>query len=149
MIVEIDGEATDLLSMDAVLTRLRGTPGTSVKLLIRRGKLEFPVTLTRAFIEVPVIKQDMVGNIGYLRIISFTPMTVTRTREALEAFKAKNYKSLIIDLRNNPGGLLDAAVGVCDLFLDGGWWFPRNPGLTGKTIPGTPGAVPPFPRICR
>jgi carboxyl-terminal processing protease len=121
LIVEIDGEVTDVLSMDAVLTRLRGVPGTSVKLLIRRGaKLEFPVTLTRALIEVPVIKQDMVGDIGYLRIISFTPMTVTRTREALEGFKAKNYKSLVIDLRNNPGGLLDAAVGVCDLFLEGG-----------------------------
>jgi carboxyl-terminal processing protease len=121
LIVEIDDEPTDVLSMDAVLLRLRGAPGTDVKLLIRRGaKLEFPVTLTRAFIEVPVVKQDMIGDIGYVRIISFTPMTVTRTREALEGFKTKNYKSLIVDLRNNPGGLLEAAVGISDLFLDGG-----------------------------
>jgi len=62
----------------------------------------------------------MIGNIGYVRIISFTPMTVTRTREALEDFKRKNYGSLIIDLRNNPGGLLDSAVDICELFLDGG-----------------------------
>ncbi|MCL1927618.1 MAG: S41 family peptidase [Treponema sp.] len=121
LIVEIDGEATDVLSMDTVLSRLRGVPGTDVKLLIRRGaNLEFPVTLTRAVIEVPVIKHDMIGDIGYIRIITFTPMTVRRTREALEEFKKNNYKSLVIDLRNNPGGLLDAAVGVCELFLEGG-----------------------------
>jgi carboxyl-terminal processing protease len=121
LIVQIDGEATDLLSMDEVLFRLRGAPGTDVKLLIRRGvSLEFPVTLTRAVIEVPVIKHEMIGDIGYVRIISFTPMTVTRTREALDDFKNKDYKALVVDLRNNPGGLLDSAVGVCELFLDGG-----------------------------
>ena len=121
LIIEIDGEATDTLSMDTVLSRLRGVPGTNVNLLIRRGpKLEFPVTLTRAVIEVPVIKHEMIGNIGYIRIITFTPMTVTRTREALEDFKKKNYSALIVDLRNNPGGLLDSAVGICELFLNGG-----------------------------
>jgi carboxyl-terminal processing protease len=121
LIIEIDGEATDILSMDAVLARLRGVPGTDVKLLVRRGvKLEFPVTLTRAVIEVPVIKHEMIGDIGYVRIISFTPMTVTRTREALEDFQSKNYRALVVDLRNNPGGLLDSAVGICELFLDGG-----------------------------
>ncbi|MDR2470950.1 MAG: S41 family peptidase, partial [Treponema sp.] len=121
LIIEINGEATDVLSMDAVLTRLRGTPGTDVTLLIRRGAaLEFPVTLTRAVIEVPVIKHEMIGDIGYIRIISFTPMTVGRTRAALADFDAQNYRSLIIDLRNNPGGLLESAVGVCELFLDGG-----------------------------
>ncbi|MDR2701405.1 MAG: S41 family peptidase [Spirochaetaceae bacterium] len=121
LIVEINGEPTDVISMDTVLSRLRGVPGTDVTLLIRRGAgLEFPVVLTRAVIEVPVIKYDMIGDTGYVRIISFTPMTVTRTREALDSFKAKNYKSLVVDLRNNPGGLLEAAVGVCELFLDGG-----------------------------
>ena len=121
LIIEIDGETTDALSMDTVLSRLRGVPGTSVKLLIRRGaKLEFPVTLTRAVIEVPVIKHEMIGDIGYVRIISFTPMTVNRAKEALEDFKNKNYKALVVDLRNNPGGLLESAVGFCELFLDGG-----------------------------
>jgi carboxyl-terminal processing protease len=121
LIIEIDGEATDLISMDAVLARLRGVPGTNVRLLIRRGAtLEFPVILTRAIIEVPVIKHAMIGDTGYIRIISFTPMTTDRTREALLEFKRQNCKNIIVDLRNNPGGLLEAAVGVCELFLDGG-----------------------------
>jgi len=121
LIVAINGEPTDIISRDMVLSRLRGVPGTDVTLLIRRGAgLEFPVVLTRAVIEVPVIKYDMIGDTGYVRIISFTPLTVKRTREALDNFKEKNYKSLVIDLRNNPGGLLEAAVGICELFLDGG-----------------------------
>jgi carboxyl-terminal processing protease len=121
LIVEINGEPTDVISMDTVLSRLRGVPGTDVTLLIRRGAgLQFTVVLTRAVIEVPVIKYDMIDDTGYVRIISFTPMTATRTKEALDSFKAKNYKSLVVDLRNNPGGLLEAAVGICELFLDGG-----------------------------
>jgi carboxyl-terminal processing protease len=121
LIIEINGEATDVISMDAVLARLRGVPGTDVRLLIRRGAaLEFPVILTRAIIEVPVIKHAVIGDTGYIRIISFTPMTTDRTREALLDFKRQNCRNIIIDLRNNPGGLLEAAVGVCELFLDGG-----------------------------
>ena len=121
LIIKINEEPTDVLSMDAVLSRLRGIPGTSVNLIIRRGaNLEFPITLTRAVIEVPVIKHDIIGNVGYIRIISFTPMTVKRTKEALDDLKKKNYSSLVIDLRNNAGGLLDSAVGICELFLDGG-----------------------------
>jgi carboxyl-terminal processing protease len=121
LIVEIDGEPTDVISMDTVLARLRGAPGSNVRLLVKRGaKLEFPVVLTRAVIEVPVIKQAMIGDTGYIRIISFTPMTAERARDALQGFMRQNCKSIIMDLRNNPGGLLDAAVNVCELFLDGG-----------------------------
>ncbi|GHV76013.1 peptidase S41 [Spirochaetia bacterium] len=121
LIVEINDEATDALSMEEVLKRLRGTPGVDVRLLIRRGeKLEFPVILTRAIIEVPTVKHEMIGDIGYLKLLTFTPMSVDRTREALEEFKEKNYTSFILDLRNNYGGLLNSAVGVCDLFLEDG-----------------------------
>lgn len=121
LIIQINDESTDTMTMDEVLARLRGAPGGEVKLLIRRKeKLEFPVTLTRAIIEVPTTKYAMIEDVGYLKLITFTPRTVDRAREALEEFKSKNYRSIILDLRNNYGGLLQSAVGISDLFLDGG-----------------------------
>ena len=121
LIIEINGESTDKLSMDDVLSRLRGTPGVEVNLLIRRGeKLEFPVTLVRAIIEVPTAKYAMIGDTGYLKLLTFTPMTAERARDAISDFKSKNYKNMILDLRNNYGGLLNSAVDISSLFLDGG-----------------------------
>jgi len=121
LIIAIDGEPTDRLTMDEVLGRLRGHPGTDVNLMIRRGeRLEFPVTLTRAIIEVPTARHAMIGDIGYLRLTSFTPMTANRAAEAIAYFRANNYQGLILDLRNNFGGLLNAAIDVASLFLDGG-----------------------------
>ncbi|MCL2557580.1 MAG: S41 family peptidase [Treponema sp.] len=122
LIIAIDGEPTDRLNMDEVLARLRGQPGTEVALTIRRGeRLEFPVTLTRAIIEVPTAHHAMIGDdIGYLRLTSFTPMTASRAAEAIAEFAQSGYQGMILDLRNNSGGLLSAAIDVASLFLDGG-----------------------------
>ncbi|MDR0387964.1 MAG: S41 family peptidase [Treponema sp.] len=121
LIKEINGELTDTLTMDEVLARLKGPPGVEINLLIRRGKnLEFPVSLVREVIEVPTVKQAMIGDIGYLKLIGFNALTVDRTRDALESFRDRGYKNLILDLRNNYGGLLQSAVGIGDFFLEGG-----------------------------
>jgi carboxyl-terminal processing protease len=120
-ISEINGVATETIDMDEVLAMLRGTPGETVRLVIRRGeRLEFPVTITRAIIEVPTVKHAMIGTTGYLKLLTFTPMTADRTQEAINEFKANNYTSLILDLRNNYGGLLTSAVDVASYFLDSG-----------------------------
>ncbi|MDR0447921.1 MAG: S41 family peptidase [Treponema sp.] len=121
IILQIEGESTDKLSSDEAVARLRGQPGTEVKLLIRRGEnIEFPVTIVRAIIEVPTVKHDMIGDIGFLKLLTFTPRTLERSREAISDFQTKSYKGIILDLRNNYGGLLHSAVGISNLFIEGG-----------------------------
>ena len=122
LITAIEGDSTKDMDLDEVVDRRRGTPGTDVSITILRGEdIDFPVTLTRAVIEVPTTKHDMIpGGIGYLRIIQFTPLTDERVLDALKYFKKQNFNSLIIDVRNNPGGLLTSVVDVTDFFLPGG-----------------------------
>jgi carboxyl-terminal processing protease len=121
-ITEIDGESTEPLAMDEVLKKLRGAPGSTVVLTIRRGEsITFPVAIVRALIEVPSVKKAMLPNkAGYLRIIEFNPQTPNRVEEAVNDFKAQGASGLVVDLRNNPGGLLSAVVDTADLFLDSG-----------------------------
>ncbi|OHD16674.1 MAG: hypothetical protein A2087_03490 [Spirochaetes bacterium GWD1_61_31] len=121
-ITHINGEPTEPMLMDEVLSKLRGEPNTPVTITILRGEnLTFDETLTRALIEVPTVKHAMLPDgYGYLRIIEFTPQTVGRVREAIDFFEQHQYKGLVIDLRNNPGGLLQSAIQVADLFLDAG-----------------------------
>ena len=76
----------------------------------------------------------MIGNTGYLKLITFTPMTVERAREVIKEFQNKNYKSLILDLRNNYGGLLNSAVGISSLFLDGGIVVSTKSRIPGENI---------------
>lgn len=125
-------QSTEGLSIDEVVDLLRGTPGTRVTIRVRRGRrAEFPITLERAVIEVPTVKYAMApGDIGFLRIIQFTPRTADRIEEAVAFFEENDYTGMIIDLRSNPGGLLDGVVRVADLFFERG------------TIVGTSGRVP-------
>jgi carboxyl-terminal processing protease len=122
LIMDIDGKNTAEITMEDVLARLRGPVGTYVTVKIRRGKImEFPVTMQRARIEVPTVKFAMMDDgIAYLRIIEFTPITADRVAEALTSFTKAGYKGLIIDLRNNPGGLITSVVDVADKFIDKG-----------------------------
>lgn len=120
-ITAIDGAATVDMTMEEVLGVLRGKPGTDVELTILRGKNStFNVTLTRAVIEVPTVRYGMIGDTGYLRIIEFTPETPHRVQDALDSFAKNNFTNLIIDVRDNPGGLITSVVDVADKFIDSG-----------------------------
>lgn len=114
--------STEDLTIDEAVKLLRGEPGTEVTVRIRRGsRAEFPLTIERAVIEVPTVKYAMIPeDIGFLRIIQFTPRTVERVEEAVEFFEENDYTSMVIDLRSNPGGLLEGVVDVADLFFERG-----------------------------
>ena len=122
-IIAIEGESTEEMSMDQVLDKLRGEVGTPVTITILRGKtMKYDVTLVRELIEVPTVKYSMIENtsIGYVRLIKFTPDTSSCLQTALDDFASKNYKGLIIDLRDNPGGLISSVVDIADKFIDKG-----------------------------
>ncbi len=121
-IIEIDGETTEPYNINEVVDRLTGEPGTPVLVrILRNDDVFINIEIIRAIIEVPTVKREMIpGNIGYLRIIQFTPYTDNRVRDAIEYFEEKNYTSLIIDVRDNPGGLLPAVVDITDFFLSSG-----------------------------
>jgi len=121
-IYKIEDNSTEDLSSSEAADILRGTPGTSITITILRGKeITFDVTLQRAVIEIPTVRYGKIDqDLGYLRIIQFTPFTVERVTEAVEEMSGKKGLSgLIIDVRSNPGGLLDSVVKVSDLFLSG------------------------------
>ena len=121
-IIKVEDKSTETLPLDEVTEMLRGEPGTKVTVTFLRGDdIIFTHEIERAVIEVPTVKYDTIDkNIGYLRIIQFTPTTPDKVKEALENFSKKRIKSLVIDLRSNPGGVLDSAVEIADLFLDDG-----------------------------
>ncbi len=120
-LIEIDGQPTPKMTMEEVLSKLRGPKGEGVEVTVLRGKtVTFKRTLIRDLIEVPTVEYGMIGSYGYMKLIQFTPETVERTQDALNFFKEKNFNGLIIDLRNNPGGLLNSAAQIADKFIDEG-----------------------------
>ena len=123
LISAIDGLPTPTMTMNEVLQHLRGEIGTPVTVTIMRGaSMKFDVTLIRALIEVPTVKFGMIEGtkIGYARLIQFTPDTALRLQDALDSFEKEGYTGLIIDLRDNPGGLITSAVDVADKFIENG-----------------------------
>jgi carboxyl-terminal processing protease len=121
MIGAIDGEKVDSMTSTEASKKLRGTPGTTVKLTVYRDGTSFDVTLTRELVNTPVIEHTMLdGGIGYISISQYTSDTSTQLLNALSDLKTKGLKSLIIDLRNNGGGEVDAAMKSANAFLPRG-----------------------------
>lgn len=125
LIIAIDSHPVSDMTLSQAVNKLRGPIGTQVKLLIKRAKeAPFELKLTRADIKVDPVKSKLEGkNVAYLRITSFTERTASDLRQAYESLEKKSGHKLIgvvLDLRNNPGGLLNQAVRVANEFLDKG-----------------------------
>jgi carboxyl-terminal processing protease len=122
-ITAVNGESVLGLSVNDAVKQMRGKPGETVTLTIAREKTDpFDVKIVREVIKPKSATAKMEGEYGVLRVSAFNEKTTDEAQAAFAELKAKNprMKGLILDLRNNPGGLLDQAVGVADLFLEGG-----------------------------
>jgi carboxyl-terminal processing protease len=123
VIVEIDGETRMRWDVDEAVTRIRGEEGSTIKLSIRRegadGLIEFSIVRTR--IELPNIESELIdGTVGYIRLLSFNHQSDDDVREAITDLSAEGAAGFILDLRDNPGGLLSSSVDVSSLFIADG-----------------------------
>ena len=142
-IVKIDGKNTERINLPEAVKRLRGLPDTEVTITTFRpstGQYK-DHTLTRAKIKVDTVK-DIDGkrefplsedNVGYIRMVQFGEATASDLEDGLRKLEAKGAESIILDLRDNPGGLLDQAVQVCEKFLPHGQLVVSTEGRDAKT----------------
>jgi carboxyl-terminal processing protease len=126
IITRIDDEPVDGLNLNEVAEKLRGSANTKVKLTIRRQHDEKPIemVITRAVVRVISVRWHLEDeDVGYVRISQFNEQTTSGLKKAINDFKAKKgdkLKGFILDLRNNPGGLIDQAITVANAFLKHG-----------------------------
>ncbi len=120
-IIEIEGETTRDFTSNEAVKLLRGEPGTAVEITIEREGVEkpFPLTIVRDIIKVESVPYAfMIDDIGYVRISNFSRTTSEELEEAVASLQAQGARGLLLDLRWNPGGLLDAACAVSEMFLN-------------------------------
>ena len=125
LITHIDGTAVMGMTLTDAVDKMRGKPNSKIKLTIRRKNEEpFDVTMKRDIIKLESVKYRAENDIGYIRIITFSDTTTDHVQKAVREMTKQigkdKIKGFILDLRNNPGGLLEQAVGVTDTFLDEG-----------------------------
>ena len=131
-ITHIDGEQVFDMNLNQAVKKMKGKPGTKVKLtIVHSGEEPKEITLKRAIIKVKSVKfsekmdsaatdDDKLPKIGYLRISDFGATTTKELKDAIKDLEKKKVAGYVLDLRNNPGGYLTAAVDMADAFLDGG-----------------------------
>jgi carboxyl-terminal processing protease len=125
LILSLDGKSVEGLSLDDAVDKMRGSPGSTITINVKREHIDKPidVTLTRELIHIQVVKSALYGDVGYIRLASFDEESDPKLREAIEKLKSQskgNLRGIVFDLRNNPGGLLDQAVDVCEDFIPEG-----------------------------
>ncbi|MBF0095311.1 MAG: S41 family peptidase [Alphaproteobacteria bacterium] len=123
-ITHLDGAPVLGLSLNEAVDKMRGPANSDIRLTIRRGgKNPFDISLTRAVVKIQSVRSRTEGDLGYIRITQFTDRTKSGLVTAIHDIKERTgdkLKGYVLDLRNNPGGLLDQAIEVSDAFLDHG-----------------------------
>ncbi len=125
LIVEIDGAEVQGMSLDEAISKMKGKKGTKINISVLRDRdaEPFDLTLVRDIVTVQSVTSRVEGKIGYVRISNFSEQTEDGLLKALKSMDKEipgGAKGLVLDLRSNPGGLLDQAVAVSDTFLNGG-----------------------------
>ena len=125
LITAVNGRTVEGLSLTDAVAEMRGAPNTSLQLTIKRQGQDKPleINLTRQIIHVQTVKSQLIGDVGVIRISEFTEQTDPGVRAALKALREQakgGLRGLVLDLRNDPGGLLDQAISVSNEFLDNG-----------------------------
>ncbi|GAC1392566.1 MAG: hypothetical protein NVSMB46_08810 [Candidatus Saccharimonadales bacterium] len=121
IIAGINSKSTTGLSIDAAVTMIRGPKNTEVKLLVIRNGQQVNISIIRDDIKIPSVNSKILdNNIGYLQISQFSSDTTELATKAALQFKQSNVKGIILDMRGDPGGLLDAAVNISSLWLPEG-----------------------------
>lgn len=153
-ITKINGNSTKNMDLHEAVKRMRGQIGTKITLTIFRESTSetFNVDIIRALIKIKSVRFSMIDKeVGYLRITSFSKDTAKEVRRALDKLGKKGLKRLVLDLRNNPGGLLKQAVDVCDLFIEKGHIIVstrgRAPDQNSKFISNRWGGFTDFPMV--
>jgi len=124
-ITEVDGQAIQGKTLSEAVRLMRGRAGSTVELAIRRGDVEedFKVSIVRDVVRIRAVKANAEGNVAYIRVTTFNERAEEGLRRAVREMRDEigdSMVGLVLDLRNNPGGLLDQALGVSDAFLSGG-----------------------------
>jgi carboxyl-terminal processing protease len=123
-IVAIDGKPTEGWAPEEALRALRGTPGTVVSFVVERAGVDEPVpfSVTRREIRFHPVQNALVlrDGVGYVNLISFSDQSAVELRRAVDSLRRAGARALVVDVRGNPGGLLEQGVAVSDLFLDQG-----------------------------
>jgi len=120
-IMMIDGESTENIDLDAAMQKLRGDPETTVALTISRKGAAKTYQIKRAVVIVPGTKHELLANhVGYIRVLQFQHDVALEVAGALAELRKQGAKSWVLDLRDNPGGLLNESIALVDLFVDKG-----------------------------
>ena len=125
LILSLDGKSVEGLTLNDAVDRMRGPVGSTITLNIKREHIDKPidVKMTREVIHIQVVKSALYNDIGYIRLSQFNEESDPKLREALAKLKDQahgNLRGIVFDLRNNPGGLLDQAVDICEDFIPDG-----------------------------